>query len=894
MGMNATDLSNLRILIVDDETDALNALADIFEDHHCTVTRAASGAEGRAAFQTQQFEVALLSIRLPDARGTDLLREIREASDFTRCIMITASSDAEDAINALNKGASAYIQKPIDFDEMKRTILSVVDKYLQSADGRRKLRDLDIIRGIGEAAMDLDLQRMLANVLERTVVGFGADAGVVLRYEEDAQILRGNVQYRFSDQPLEDYVVRLGEGIAGRVASELRVMEVETVPDCGYAVPLFVQRAGIVSILGAPIIAAQGLLGVLLIGWRSPRAFTADDMNLLRLIAQRAGLACSNAELYALEDKSKRRAEYLARVSQELNSQIEDVHEVVDRVTRLATERLGDGCAIFLLRPGRETLETMLSFHRDPAKQRLIERYLRDNPVSLGEGIIGRVALTHEAVLANVDELRAAYPHRHYLEDAGIVSSLAIPLRAHGSVFGVMSCSVSQPGVPHDANQLALATEFAARAAVAIENAILLHEAQSKRAEVQALFALTRAVSSTLEEPQVLEFILRGTAQLMDVPACCIATGDASHKLSCVNRELGMSHDDAERMVAALLRAWPDTMLSSSEPFLVADLRACNNAEVVAAAKTLRFASLMSVALGVDAAHDTLLIVLTRERDDTLITKCELLATLGGLAGVALANARSYNREFMIAERVQQWILSTEFGEARQSEVEGIEIATGYHAALVEASVGGDFYDIFPVAGGRIGLVIGDVSGKGLDAALQTQAAKHTLRAYALDTLSPAEVLKRTNHALCQMLPADVFITLFYGILDRSDVSLMWCNAGHDAPMVCSENAPMTGLESSGPALGLMPDAEYAEECLLLHPGDLLFLYTDGLSEARYRDVFLETKGVAEIVSRHAALSARDIVRRVYEDVRAFAAGHLHDDIALLALKVNGDFKDGS
>ncbi|HEY3413270.1 MAG TPA: SpoIIE family protein phosphatase [Armatimonadota bacterium] len=888
--MDAVDLSNLHILVVDDESGALEALADIFEDQHSRVTTAASAAEARIAFHSQQFDVALLDIRLPDARGTDLLREIRESSDSTRCIMVTASSEAEDAINALNEGASAYIQKPIDIDAMKRTIVEVVAKYRQSAEERRQLRDLDIIRSIGEAAMDLDLERMLNNVLRRAVDGTLADAGAILLYDEAPKTLKGEVQYKLSDEPISNYVVGLGEGIAGKVAAERRVMDVEDIAAANLGLPSYLHHAGVVSAIAAPIVSPKGLLGALVITWRTPRAFTVQDRNLMGVISQRLSLATANAKLYEREDASKQRAEYLARVSQELNSQIEDVQEVASRLTRLATERLGDGCTIFLASPDSSVLEVLECYHTVPEKQQLLERRLRERPVIIGEGNVGQAALTLQPVIASPEAILAAYPNRRYLETLGFASSIAVPIRVHGDLLGVMSCSITESDAIFDAEQEALAVEFAERAAVAIENAILLREAERKREELQALFTLTNDISSTLEESRVIESLLAGAAELVGVPACCVASYRPGQGAPVIEHELGMHGGSALEIATAAFEPWSQDMLGSVEPFFVKSLTDCGNDAMAETAGRLRFVSMLSVAIGVEAARERVLMVFTRASDESLEGKSQLLATLGGLAGVALTNALSYKRELAIAERVQQWILTTEFGEHMETGIEGVEIATDYHAALMEANVGGDFYDFFPVVEGLLGIVIGDVSGKGLDAALQTQAAKHTLRAYALDSGGgpPADVLKRTNDAICRMLPADVFITLFYATLDIRTKVLTWANAGHDSPLLCSPDSTVVQLDSSGRALGLMPEAAYTQSDTALKPGDVLLMYTDGLTEARRNGIFLETAGVAGILLRHNHMPPKEIVEHIYDEVREYTSGNLHDDIAMLAIKIVG------
>jgi serine phosphatase RsbU (regulator of sigma subunit) len=344
-------------------------------------------------------------------------------------------------------------------------------------------------------------------------------------------------------------------------------------------------------------------------------------------------------------------------------------------------------------------------------------------------------------------------------------------------------------------------------------------------------------------------------------------------------------------LVRACLTHWRSDMTDSEKAFAVPDLQA-TLPDIAACAARGPFRSMLSVPFCVEGSEQGLLVTLTDLPDPDLTHKSELLATLGSLAAVAISNARSYKREQKIAERLQQWILSTE----SDVNLAGLEVGRDYHAALNEASVGGDFFDLFTVGPDQIGIVIGDVSGKGLEAALHTQAVKHTLRAYALNAgmlgpsgSSPRDVLSRTNNAVSFMLPSDMFITLFYGIVNLRDHTLRYTNAGHDAPIVRHLNGETETLESTGRVIGLMPSASYDESVYQLSPGDLMLLYTDGVTEARRDGRFLEIEGVVELLNKHADKSAQDVVRGIYEDVEAYTHGAIHDDIALMVLRVPPD-----
>lgn len=887
--MNTSVTDDLRILIVDDEPGALGALGDIFEDRDFIVTRAASGHEARAAIREQEFDVALLDIRLPDARGTDLLREIRGSSDRTRCIMVTASEEVEDAINALNDGASAYIPKPVKVDQVLDKIHEVVGMYRKSLAERRKLRELDVVRAVGEAAMKLDLDGMLDGVLRVVVDNLQADAAAIFLCDPGGSELRAAAQRDLTENDFATWTTRVGEGIIGRVAAESRVVSVEDIGEASYTVHSLLHGTGVISILGAPLIAPEGVVGVLVVGWRAPRAFTAADANLLGVCAQRVGIGVSNARLYALEDASRKRAEFLAHVSQELNSHIEDAHQVVVRVTRLAANFLGDGCAVFLRREGSEHLDAILSYHRVPEKQRFLESHLRLHPVRIGEGNVGHVAQTGVPIVSGRAAAVAAYPERGYLNELGIVSAMSVPLRARGEVIGVMSCSITESDREFTAADLQLATEFANRAAVAIENATLYAEAKEKRQELQSLLEMTRVVTSTLQESNVLESLLRGTADLINAPACLIVTYHTEADELEINAQTGIAIGDAERLMSACLRLWKDRILNGDSPIVVDDLLEVPDSEIVEAARSSGFRTMLALPFTIEAPDEGLLVALTPEPDESLSHKAELLNTLGGLAGVAISNARSYKRELKIAERLQQWILSTETGV----DVAELEVGRDYHAALNEATVGGDFFDIFTVGPNQLGIVIGDVSGKGLEAALHTQAVKHTLRAYALNAglraegaSSPRVALGQTNDAIGAMLPPDVFITLFYGVVDLRDMTMRYTNAGHDAPILRRADGSMETLEATGRVVGMMPGALYDEHTCRLAPGDMVLLYTDGVTEARRDGEFLEVEGVMGLLDRHSHEPAQDAVRGIYRDVQEYARGAIHDDIALMLLRI--------
>jgi serine phosphatase RsbU (regulator of sigma subunit) len=168
--------------------------------------------------------------------------------------------------------------------------------------------------------------------------------------------------------------------------------------------------------------------------------------------------------------------------------------------------------------------------------------------------------------------------------------------------------------------------------------------------------------------------------------------------------------------------------------------------------------------------------------------------------------------------------------------IRGWQLVAYYQSAR---QVGGDFYDFIPFADGRLGLVIGDVAGKGIPAALVMTATRTMLRTAAQETASPGEVFARANELLYAEIPSMMFVTCFYAILDPTSGLMRFANAGHDLPYRrCNEG--VSELRASGMPLGLMPDSRYEEHEVTIASGESLFLYTDGLVEAHnpHREMF--------------------------------------------------------
>jgi serine phosphatase RsbU (regulator of sigma subunit) len=241
---------------------------------------------------------------------------------------------------------------------------------------------------------------------------------------------------------------------------------------------------------------------------------------------------------------------------------------------------------------------------------------------------------------------------------------------------------------------------------------------------------------------------------------------------------------------------------------------------------------------------------------------------------------QSIAQELRVARSIQEASLPKEV-----PTLEGWVISPRYQPAR---EVGGDFYDFHFLSEGRLGVVVGDATGKGVPAALvmSTTCGMLQVTAGALDSSSPGEVLAQVNETLFARIPSNMFVTCFYAILDPKSGSLTYANAGHDLPYLW-RGGKADELRATGMPLGLMPGMSYEEKELVLDPGEGVFFYSDGLVEAH--DPEGEMFGfprLRELVAKHAA-EVNSLEESLLEELYSFVGEgwEQEDDITLLTLK---------
>jgi PAS domain S-box-containing protein len=579
-------------------------------------------------------------------------------------------------------------------------------------------------------------------------------------------------------------------------------------------------------------------------------------------------------------------------------------------LAHLAVPFLGDLCIIDVAEGSG--IRRMAAVHADPAKQPLVDE-IRDRypPKPDGPHPAALAIRSDEAAHiedADPDTLRAlAHDDRHLelINELGVSSFMTAPLSTRDRSFGaitIASCSAEQR---FGCSELAILTEVARRAAVALDNAKLFAEQQQARAAAEAM-------AERLAQLQTLSTALSRAVSVDEVTKVISAIAMAT--LGAGNRGLWLVDDDAGVLelvsgfdLRGLERSYLSIPLDSELPG--AEVVRTREAIIVRneAERDARFpnwkppenegAAFAAVplvaeertigvfALGYEVGHSF--------DEDEL----RFLNSVADQCAQALARAQLYDRERLErdrAERDRRRI--TELNHALQTsllpptlpEIPGVELAARYLPALAGLEVGGDFYDAFDT-GGDWALVVGDVCGKGPEAAAVTAVARWTIRSVAMDIRQPTQVLRKVNEALVHQKLDDRFCTIAYArvVPSRHGVRLSVCRGGHPAPLVLRGDGQIEPVGTSGTLIGILPDVRLWDETTHLASGDAIVFYTDGVTEARHdRDQFGEER-LQDALRRCTGQSAAEIADTVQQAVVEFAEGDPSDDMAILVLRVS-------
>jgi len=265
-----------------------------------------------------------------------------------------------------------------------------------------------------------------------------------------------------------------------------------------------------------------------------------------------------------------------------------------------------------------------------------------------------------------------------------------------------------------------------------------------------------------------------------------------------------------------------------------------------------------------------------------------LLGIIAGQSAQVVENARLYEEEqayfemqdeVRVASQIQNGLLPKSAPQINGYDLAGISIPA--------QMVGGDYFDFIDLEDHQFGICLGDVTGKGMPAALLMANLQATMRGQSLATSSAKECVSCANKLLVKNTDPGKFVTLFYGILNTQSHHFLFCNAGHDFPFLISKNAEASRLDTGGTVLGFMVDSQYQEETIIFKPGDCLVIYSDGITETMnsFGEDFGEDR-VFQIIDKNKDATAAELIEKILAGVEHFSEGAERiDDITLVIVK---------
>jgi Stage II sporulation protein E (SpoIIE) len=398
-----------------------------------------------------------------------------------------------------------------------------------------------------------------------------------------------------------------------------------------------------------------------------------------------------------------------------------------------------------------------------------------------------------------------------------------------------------------------------------------LREARTARTLAELLARASTALASSMRPARALgQFARTLVPTLADVCAVHAAAPGGGLEL------LALAHAEAEgeraaREAAELEAADPDG--ASGPAAVIRTGLAEVGAHSVVLPLAARGAVLGALTLSMEPSG--------REYDADLL---ELANSLAAGAGLALDNARLFAEQSEVARTLQRTLLPSEL-----PHVPGAELAARYRASGRSNQVGGDFYDVFPAGDGEWALVIGDVVGKGAEAAAITALVRATLQAATMRGDGPAAALHLVDEAL-RRRPTMQFCSALHGRLRATSgagLGVFLLSAGHPTPLVLRGTGALEVVEVGGTLLGVTPQPRFGRSLLELAPGDTLLLYTDGATELRGTNPWRGEEALRETLLASVGVPLGDLVERVERQALVLSGGELRDDMALLAVRAS-------
>ena len=812
------------------------AAGDLPESTVTELGAAPAGVRHAAARAGAEF-VLLIPVRTDTSAGT--LELYRAAAPFTAAERFAAELAAGQAALVLRVFGSG----PDPADVHSRPALELAGEALAAA--------------LGEGDSASEIVRVAANVA-------GAAAGLIWEQATGGLVLAGSFGLT------GDSDVGAARNLARQALDEpspLHTVQSERLPagcTVSTSLPLGQPAAGILQLLFAP--------------GTAPDAAELGRLTTFGVRAAHALRASERARFLALElDRTRALLAVVGQATAELSL----AHTLDTALERVAELFAVDAVAVYLLAEEDRLIAAATRGLTGP-HARVAEQLLELAP--RGTSLVDSSDVSRDRRLRSV---------RDAARESGIEAALAIPLLVRSEVIGLLAVYPVLGRRPTD-NEAALLGALAGQLAVAMQNA-QLHEQATDLSEQReaalaserdaarrlgALYEISRSFAQELSLEKTLEALAQTVVDVLDVDAAVIGMPDDRREFLTPR---------AEHIKDAQLRDAAHVILWRAEPF-------------GGAAVQRLFGE--AIPYRIERGHELLEPFLARGWTGAMVpvaTPAETIAALeifsfrpgfpitaetvdaalaiAGQAALAIDNARLYQQQKEFSDTMQRSLLPR-----ADPDVPGLEVGDVYESSA-RVDVGGDIYDFVQLDDGRLAVVLGDVTGHGVEATADMAMAKFVFRSLAREHPEPGDFLAFANDVVVDEIAPGKFITMTYLAVDPGRGEVACANAGHPPPRLVLPDGTVRGLDAAGIVLGIDSGQTYEEVRTELPIGSTLVLYTDGVVEARNGGDLYGTERLDALLSRERELPAAELARAVTEDARSYAGGELSDDLAVVVIR---------
>jgi len=476
----------------------------------------------------------------------------------------------------------------------------------------------------------------------------------------------------------------------------------------------------------------------------------------------------------------------------------------------------------------------------------------------------------------------------HFFKQLGMV--VLLPISSHKKNLGIISFGGKIAGNEYRQAELDFLNSLSNIAATSIENGLIFQELNNlnkrldrKIQELNTLFEIGKELNSTLDVNKVLNLLLYAIMGEMLVNRCAILLRKTNKMELRISKGIGPTDQEIR---SQLTKAIQKNLCDLDVPIILDNVT--TNQQALTALKEINFEVLIPMRIQDETPGVIMIgpkIIKQAFREDEL----EFLFTLGNLAMISIENARLFEdalekqrleEELAIAQEIQQRLLPKKLPQLEHIQISAVNIPS--------RQVGGDYYDCFPVNSSQYALAIADVSGKGTPASLlmaNVQASLHAL----VETHLPLDLmLQKINNLTYENTSADKFITFFYCLLDKDNLTLTYSNAGHNPPYLFHQNGEFELLSTGGLLLGMLPNVVYQVSTVSLHSGDWLIFYTDGVNEAiNKNEEEFDNWRLEQVINSNRDKSAEEMLNAIIQAIRDFVIDvPQSDDITLIIVKI--------